>query len=114
MKTMLGFRGASAAAVGNAAIKMSRDKSRASRFMRELDAKIVRSPRELWVQSNARSGVEWPVRRTEVVMMDDYYLLLGISRDAGMTQIKRAYRRLSMRFHPDVAGDDGVEQYERI
>jgi molecular chaperone DnaJ len=47
-------------------------------------------------------------------MMDDYYLLLGISRDAGMTQIKRAYRRLSMRFHPDVAGDDGAEQYARI
>src|SRR5690348_8781338 len=31
------------------------------------------------------------------MMMDDYYLLLGIGRDSGMTQIKRAYRLLSLR-----------------
>jgi molecular chaperone DnaJ len=55
------------------------------------------------------------LRRTEVVaMMDDYYLLLGIERDSGMTQIKRAYRLLSLRFHPDVTGEEGVEQYERL
>lgn len=47
-------------------------------------------------------------------MMDDYYLVLGLNRDAGLTQIRRAYRRLSVRFHPDVAGEEGVEQFERI
>ncbi|HEY7118101.1 MAG TPA: DnaJ domain-containing protein [Tepidisphaeraceae bacterium] len=47
-------------------------------------------------------------------MMDDYYLLLGISRDSGMTQIKRAYRRLSLRFHPDVTGAEGAEQFARV
>jgi molecular chaperone DnaJ len=47
-------------------------------------------------------------------MMDDYYLLLGIGRDSGMTQIKRAYRLLSLRFHPDVTGDEGAEAYERL
>lgn len=47
-------------------------------------------------------------------MKDDYYLVLGIPRDAGMTQIKRAYRRLSLRFHPDVAGEEGADQFHRI
>jgi molecular chaperone DnaJ len=47
-------------------------------------------------------------------MTHDYYLLLGIQRDAGMTQIKRAYRRLAVRFHPDVAGDEGAEQFSRL
>jgi len=48
------------------------------------------------------------------MMMDDYYLLLGIGRESGMTQIKRAYRLLSVRFHPDVTGDEGVEAYGRL
>lgn len=47
-------------------------------------------------------------------MIDDYYLLLGIQRDAGMTQIKRAYRRLAVRFHPEVAGEEGAEQFDRL
>ena len=48
------------------------------------------------------------------MMMDDYYLLLGIGRDSGMTQIKRAYRLLSLRFHPEVTGEEGVGQYARL
>ena len=48
------------------------------------------------------------------MMMDDYYLLLGVGRDSGMTQIKRAYRLLSLRFHPDVTGEEGVGHYERL
>ena len=47
-------------------------------------------------------------------MTPDFYLLLGIGRDSGMTQIKRAYRRLALRFHPEVAGDEGGEQFERL
>jgi molecular chaperone DnaJ len=47
-------------------------------------------------------------------MLHDYYLLLGIDRDAGMTQIKRAYRRLALRFHPDVVGDDTAEHFGRL
>src|SRR5258706_9839486 len=47
-------------------------------------------------------------------MMDDYYLLLGIPRNSGMTEIKRAYRRLSLRFHPDVAGDDALDGFLRV
>jgi DnaJ-class molecular chaperone len=34
-------------------------------------------------------------------MPQDHYALLGIARDAGADEIRRAYRRLASRLHPD-------------
>ena len=31
----------------------------------------------------------------------DYYEVLGVARDADEQQIKRAYRKLAVRWHPD-------------
>ena len=36
----------------------------------------------------------------------DYYRLLGVKRDASEQEIKRAYRRLARKHHPDVNPDD--------
>jgi len=33
--------------------------------------------------------------------MDDYYTLLGIDRQASEDQIKKAYRKMAMKYHPD-------------
>lgn len=43
-------------------------------------------------------------------MARDYYEVLGISRSSGPEDIKRAYRRLARKYHPDVNKDDGAEE----
>jgi hypothetical protein len=40
----------------------------------------------------------------------DYYQVLGVSRDASRTEIRRAFRRLARRYHPDVSTEPDAEE----
>lgn len=45
----------------------------------------------------------------------DYYEVLGISRNASDQEIKRAYRSMARKYHPDINKDDGAEdQFKEV
>jgi molecular chaperone DnaJ len=43
-------------------------------------------------------------------MKRDYYEILGVDRNASDEEIKRAFRRLAFKYHPDHNRDDGAEE----
>jgi len=45
-----------------------------------------------------------------VVMGKDYYKVLGVPRDASEEQVRKAYRRQALRFHPDKNRSAGAEE----
>lgn len=50
------------------------------------------------------------------VEFKDYYAILGVPRDAGAEEIKKAFRKLARQHHPDVAGDQQAaeEKFKEI
>jgi tetratricopeptide (TPR) repeat protein len=50
----------------------------------------------------------------DLVDSPDPYKLLGVSPGANLETIKQAYRRLARKYHPDVAGEQFKEQFQRV
>jgi molecular chaperone DnaJ len=46
--------------------------------------------------------------------VDDYYALLGIDQKAGRAELRRAWRRLALQWHPDRAGDGAAATFRKI
>ncbi|SFG78127.1 molecular chaperone DnaJ [Halopelagius inordinatus] len=48
-------------------------------------------------------------------MSEDFYDVLGVSRDAGEDEIKNAYRKKAAEYHPDVSDDpDAEEKFKKV
>jgi molecular chaperone DnaJ len=48
-------------------------------------------------------------------MSEDFYEVLGVSRDADEDEIKRAYRKKAAEYHPDVSDDpDAEEKFKKV
>jgi molecular chaperone DnaJ len=46
--------------------------------------------------------------------VDDYYALLGIDSRISTADLRRAWRRLALRWHPDRAGDGATSTFQKI
>lgn len=46
--------------------------------------------------------------------MNDYYKILGIERSASRDDIKRAFRKLAHKYHPDKSGTSDDHRFKEI
>lgn len=49
-----------------------------------------------------------------MMLQEDYYTILGVTSDATLEQIKRAYRRLVRLHHPDLNKDAQDDRIKRL
>ena len=53
--------------------------------------------------------IDATIFRLTIMKYKDYYSILGVERGAGDSEIKKAYRRLARKYHPDVSKEPEAE-----
>ncbi len=63
-------------------------------------------------RSGLSSGTESPIAAERLLLKMELYVILGLTRGASVNEIKRAYRRLARKYHPDInPGDRAAEEH---
>jgi DnaJ family protein C protein 7 len=80
----------------------------------------VRDYKSVAENNPGEKGIAEEIRRAEFELKKsqrkDYYKILGVGKDASETEIKKAYRKMAIQYHPDKNrdGEAGDEKFKEI
>ncbi|XP_042016510.1 dnaJ protein P58IPK homolog isoform X2 [Salvia splendens] len=76
----------------------------------DLRSAAEKSPRDM----NIRRALARAVKSLKLSQRKDWYKILGVSRTASMSEIKKAYKKLALQWHPDKNVDNKEEAEDKF
>ena len=52
----------------------------------------------------------WEKRKIDRMSENDYYKILGVNKNSSDAEIKKAYRKLAFKYHPDKTKEDKIAE----